>query len=320
MSTHFMTRAALQQHNSFASRQWTAAQMAAGLHRKIAHADSDRSAVEWVNSHTPPDSVHVLTRSSLQRMFKTLPDELRHPSTSSEGLLLEHIHTYQTAQRDQQNSGHTLLTAVEESLSVDWIVRQYNMNAPASPDEVRSRARGLIEQRSQKEYSNSLKGWYQSFLHRQPNLCIRIAENMPKNRLSAEQKHTNIAHFFSLLREWRHLSKSQIYAADETGLAEDGSRRQKMLVPRGVQRVYRSRMVFMNMSAFCILLMLLVIRCYQCGFSKELHMMLIWRMILHNFVAIRCTGRRRTAILPRITSSAYWSTSYGTPLSQGLYC
>lgn len=240
MSTHFTTRAALQQHNSFASRQWTAAQMAAGLHRKVAHADSDRSAVEWVNSHTPPDSAHALTRSSLQRMYKTLPDELRHPSTSSEGLLLEHIHTYQTAQRDQQNSGHTLLTAVEESLLVDWIVRQYNMNAPASPDEVRSRARGLIEQRSQKEYSNSLKGWYQSFLHRQPNLCIRIAENMPKSRLSAEQKHTNIAHFFSLLREWRHLSKSQIYAADETGLAEDGSRRQKVLVPRGVQRVYRS--------------------------------------------------------------------------------
>ena len=94
MSTHPSTRAALQQHNSFASRQWTAAQMAAGLHRKVAHAESDRVAVEWVNSHTPPDSTHALTRSSLQRMYKTLPDTLRHPATSNEGLLLEHIHTY----------------------------------------------------------------------------------------------------------------------------------------------------------------------------------------------------------------------------------
>ena len=201
-------------------------------------------AVEWVNSHTPPDSTHALTRSSLQRMYKTLPDTLRHPATSNEGLLLEHIHTYQTVQRDQQSSGHTLLTAVEEALLVDWIVRQYNMNAPASPDWVRTRARSLIEQSSNEKHNSSLKGWYQSFLHRQPNLSIRIAENMPKSRLSAEQKHANIAHFFSLLREWKHLSKAQIYAADETGVTEDGSRKQAVGVPRGVNRVYRSTFGF----------------------------------------------------------------------------
>lgn len=240
MSTHTVTRAALDQHTHFASRGWTAAQMAAGLHRKVAHADSDRMAVEWVNSHTPAESTHKLTRSSLQRMYNTLPDELRHPGTSNEGLLLEHIHAYQTAQRDQQSSGHTLLTAVEEGLLIDWIVRQYNMNAPASPEEIRERARSLIEQRSQQQYDNSLKGWYQSFLQRQPTLSTRIAENMPKTRLSAERKHANIAHFFSLLREWKHLGRSQIYAADETGLSEDGSRKQKVVVPRGVSRVYRT--------------------------------------------------------------------------------
>ena len=127
---------------------------------------------------------------------------------------------------------------------VDWIVRQYNMNAPASPDEVRTRARSLIEQRSNEKHNSSLKGWYQSFLHRQPNLSIRIAENMPKSRLSAEQKHANIAHFFSLLREWKHLSKAQIYAADETGVTEDGSHKQAVVVPRGVNRVYRSTFGF----------------------------------------------------------------------------
>ena len=45
MSSHTLIRAALDQHNHFASRRWTAAQMAAGLHRRVAHADSDRVAV-----------------------------------------------------------------------------------------------------------------------------------------------------------------------------------------------------------------------------------------------------------------------------------
>ena len=244
MSARTPTRAALRQGNGFASRQWTAAQMAAGLHRKVAHGDSDRMAVEWVNSHTPPHSARALTRNSLQRMYATLPASLRHPATSSEGQLLEHIHSYQSAQRERQNSGLSLLTSVEEALLVDWIVRQYNMNAPASPDEVRSRARELIEQRSHERYDCSLKGWYQSFLQRQPGLSVRIAENMPKSRLNAEQKHANITQFFSLLRKWRQLNKSQIYAADETGVTEDGSRKQKVVVPRGVNRVYRSTFGF----------------------------------------------------------------------------
>ena len=67
---------------------------------------------------------------------------------------------------------------------------------------------------------------------------------MPRSRLNAEQKHANIAHFFSLLRNWRKLKAEQIYAADETGLAEDGSRRSKAVVPKGIGRVYRNSFGF----------------------------------------------------------------------------
>ena len=177
--------------------------MVAGLHRKVAHGDSDREAVAYVNSLTRPDDPHTLTRSSLQRMYGSLPASLRHPATSSEGQLLEPIHTYQTAKRQQQITGLTLLTAVEEALLVDWIVRQYNMNAPATPEEVRDRARSLMAERTGQLYEHALKRWHTAFLRRHSGLSVRIplAENMPKSRLNSEQKHGHIAHFFSLLRD-----------------------------------------------------------------------------------------------------------------------
>ena len=101
--------------------------MVSALHRQVAFAGSDREAVQRVNCRTPPHLPHSLSRTSLRRMWDTLPPPLRDPDTSSETLLLEHIHTYQSAQRQQQNSGLALLSAVEEALLVEWIVRQYNI-------------------------------------------------------------------------------------------------------------------------------------------------------------------------------------------------
>jgi hypothetical protein len=244
MSAHTTTRAASSQTNRYASRRWSAAQIVAGLHRMVAFGDSERVAVAHVNSLTQPDDQHTLSRSSLKRMYNTLPASLRHPATSSEGQLLEHIQTYQTERRQQQNKGHTLLTAVEEALLVDWIVRQYNMNAPATPEEVKGRARKLIAERQGAEYQLSLRRWYDAFMRRNAGLALRQPENMPKSRLTAEAKHANIAHFFSLLAEWRSLKPEQLYAADETGLTEDGSRKQKALVPKGTGRVYRNSFGF----------------------------------------------------------------------------
>ena len=95
-------------------------------------------ASRWSGSTATLCRKHAQAHSQLPPAH--VPNAARHspsPSNVQRGLLLEHIHSYQTAQRDQQSSGHTLLTAVEESLLVDWIARQYNMNAPASPEESR---------------------------------------------------------------------------------------------------------------------------------------------------------------------------------------
>ena len=52
---------------------------------------------------TQPDDQHAHSRSTLKRMYNTLPASLRHPATSSEGQLLEHVQTYHTERRQQQN-------------------------------------------------------------------------------------------------------------------------------------------------------------------------------------------------------------------------
>ena len=244
MTARPSTRASTAKLTKPASRPWSAAQMAAGLHYMVRHGGKGQQAVNWVNSNTPVEDTHRLSRGTLLRMYDTLPPLLQHPKTSSQGLLLQHIHTHQAAMREEQYAGQTLLTAVEEALLVDWIVRQYNMNAPASPEEVKQRAQQLMEQRTGKPYELSMRRWYEAFYRRHPDLTVRIPENMPRSRLNAEQKHRNIAHFFSLLRSWQMLKPEQIYAADETGLAEDGSRRSKAVVPKGVRRVYRNSFGF----------------------------------------------------------------------------
>ena len=244
MSSRSTTRAASDLLQGSTPRRWLAAQMASALHRQVFFGASGREAVTWVNSRTPPDVTHCLTRSSLQRVYKTLPPSLLHPATSSEGQLLEHVHTLQSAQRAQSTTGQTLLTVVEEALLVDWVVLQSNLNAPASPEEIRGRARGLIQQRRGEEYEQSLRSWYDAFMRRHAGLTVRQPENMPKSRLHAEQRDANIANFFALLRPYRRFKKEQVYAADETGLTEDGSRKQKAVVPAGVGRVYRNSFGF----------------------------------------------------------------------------
>ena len=77
---------------------------------------------------------------------------------------------------------------------VNWIVQQYNMNSPASPEEVRFRARSLLEERSREQYHSSLTAHSKAGIGHffdATGLSERIAENMPKSRLSAEHKHAD---------------------------------------------------------------------------------------------------------------------------------
>ena len=198
-----------------------------------------RAAAAHVNALSTTIKPHVIHYSSVYRTWKRLPEALRCPSTSTEALLLDFLHADQSNRKGDMASGSTVLTSVEEELFVQWMQREVNMNAPITPEEAKEQARLIIEQRTGAVYTGSLRYWLAAFRKRHPELTARIAEVMPSSRLNAEQKEGNIARFFTLLAQFRHLTPSQIYAADETGLDGDGSRRQKVIVPTGTPRVYR---------------------------------------------------------------------------------
>lgn len=213
--------------------------MAAALHRMVQFKATVRGAVEFVNELSDDYKPHVLSRSSLHDMYTSLPAPLRHPATSSEGQLLQHIHCLQAGQRVGRTVGQTMLTAVEEELLVQWIVREYNMNLPVTKWELKARARELYRERTGCEWEGLLRNWYFAFMRRHTEMSLRLPENMSKVRLVAESRDANIAQFFALLLPWKQLPCAQIYAADETGLSGDGSRTEKVIVPVGSRRVYR---------------------------------------------------------------------------------
>jgi hypothetical protein len=213
--------------------------MVAALHRMIHLGEGRRAAALHVNAMSITVQPHAIHASSVGRMYRRLPLDLRCSTTSTDARLLDFLHSTQTEQRQGTAQGASLLTLVEEELLVQWMQREANMNAPITPEEAKDQARLIIKQRTGEEYSGSLRYWYGSFRARHPELTERTAEVMPSSRLNAEQKEGNIARFFTLLAQFRHLTPSQIYAADETGLDGDGSRRQKVIVPTNTPRVYR---------------------------------------------------------------------------------
>lgn len=125
-----------------------------------------------VNAKSGSVASHLLHRSSVQRMYKKLPPELRHSPSSNEVLLLDFIQQDQATQRAKQMNGSTLLTAVEEELMVLWMQRELNMNAPITPEEAKDHARTIIAARVGGEYDGSLRGWYTCFLDRYPELSV----------------------------------------------------------------------------------------------------------------------------------------------------
>lgn len=239
MTSSPATRASSKCVHSHAARHWLPAQMAAALHRKVQLGETHRAVLSYINELSNSYKPHVLSLTALHRMYTSLPPSLRHPGTSSEGQLLQHIHSVQAAQRAERTEGQTMLTAVEEELLVQWTVREYNMNLPVTKLELKARARELYQQRTGLEWSGPLRNWYFAFMGRHPSLSVRQPENMSKVRLMAEKRDENIAKFFELLLPWKNLPCVQIYAADETGLNGDGSRTEKVIAPVGVKRVYR---------------------------------------------------------------------------------
>jgi hypothetical protein len=239
MSSRRVTRRTSSKLRHHASRHHTSAQMVAALHRMIHLGEGRRTAALHVNAMSITIQPHTIHHSSVGRMYRRLPPDLRCPITSTDARLLDFLHSDQCQRKEDMGTGPSLLTSVEEELLVQWMQREVNMNSPITQEEAKDQVRLIIQQRTGEEYTGSLRHWYTAFRERHPELTERIAEVMPASRLNAEQKEGSIARFFTLLAQFRHLTPSQIYAADETGLDGDGSRRQKVIVPTNTPRVYR---------------------------------------------------------------------------------
>ena len=89
---------------------------------------SDRAAAKHVNQASSPLHPHVLTCSLLQRMYAILPEPLTVVDTSSETLLIQHIHSQQSERQERRVEEHAMLKCMKEELLVQWVVREHSMN------------------------------------------------------------------------------------------------------------------------------------------------------------------------------------------------
>jgi hypothetical protein len=237
LSSSHRTRGAARKTSRY-STSATLAQKLLGVTRMI-RGDKLRHACAVVNKQSPPDSPHKLAKSTLHRLFTSLPPSLITEclaSSNSDVLIMDFIQNQQSEQRRELVSTLTLLTSAEEALLVQWIELRSDMNNAAEREEVISQARLIVERERQIECTSSMRGWFEGFMRRHPHLTSRISQGVKEVRLTAQANEDNIANYFRLLKQFIHLRPEQIYAADETGLDGDGARKPKVIVPKGTKR------------------------------------------------------------------------------------
>jgi hypothetical protein len=200
--------------------------------------DSLRNACRVVNNLTP-NSPHKLSKSTLGVLFQSLPPSIKFDcllSNTTDVAIMDFIQKEQSQQRQQHAETLSLLTTAEEALLVQWIEQRTDMNFSVEREEIIAHARLIIERERGFEIDSSMRGWYEGFMHRHPYLGPRLGSHVKRVRLTAQACEENIAMYFTRLKRFMHLPPEQIYAADETGLDGDGSRRAKVIVPKGTKR------------------------------------------------------------------------------------
>jgi hypothetical protein len=216
----------------------TIAQQVLALRRVIMWGDSLRQAAEYVNAQSGTLSKdHVITRTTLSRVYNSLPAQLQSPLHASEGALLNFLQQHQSDQRAILSGSLSLLTQLEEELLAQWLVEMSKINLPLDVPRVIEEARRIVELQRGTAPSSSMVKWYRGFKRRHPGLTERICQDISKQRITAQQNDANIANYFRLLFPFRDLPPSQIYAGDETGLDGDGARRPKVVAQCGSARV-----------------------------------------------------------------------------------
>lgn len=214
------------------------AQQILALRRVIVWEDSFRTACELVNEQSGTlAKEHVITTTTLHRLYHSLPDTLHSPLHASEGALLNFLQEQQSAQRANLSRSQSLLTQLEEELLAQWLVEMAKINLPLDAARVIEEARRIIELHRGTAPTTSLVWWWRNFRKRHAGLTERICQDISKQRITAQQNKANIANYFRLLSAFRDLPPSQIYAGDETGLDGDGARRPKVITQCGVARV-----------------------------------------------------------------------------------
>jgi hypothetical protein len=216
----------------------TLAQQILALRRVILCGSSYRTACEYVNAQSGAlGKDHVITKTTLSRLYHSLPDALRSPLHASEGALLNFLQEQQSAQRANLSRSQSLLTQLEEELFAQWLVEMGKINLPLDVPRVIEEARRIVELQRGIAPSSSMIKWYRGFKRRHPGLTERICQDISKQRITAQQNEANIANYFHLLSAFRELPRSQIYAGDETGLDGDGARRPRVVTQCGIARV-----------------------------------------------------------------------------------
>ena len=120
--------------------------MVSAIHRRVHLGESVRQAVAYVNGHDAT-ATHALTRSTLDRVFHTLPPHLLHPATCTEAALVDFIHDQQCETRTVPGGGTSLLTVLEEGLLVDYIQFRHSSNTSIGAEVIKAAAIRLLAKR-----------------------------------------------------------------------------------------------------------------------------------------------------------------------------
>ena len=124
--------------------------MVAALYRMVQMDVGVRDAVAHVNGHCDhilPYS--VLTRSTVHRVYSSLPPHLQHHSTCTEAALIDFLQQQQSASRAASTAmrAPSLLTALEEDILVEYSARAHSNNASIGADVIKAQAIRMLRMR-----------------------------------------------------------------------------------------------------------------------------------------------------------------------------
>jgi hypothetical protein len=216
----------------------TLSQQITALLRIILWGDSLQKAVDYANDHSGGlTKINLLNKPTLHRLHHLLPEQLRSPLHATEATLLAFLQEHQAQRRANYSQTQSLLTQLEEELLVQWLVQMAKINLPIDRARLIEEARRVVKAQRGTAPASTMVKWYRGFRRRHPAVTDRICQDISKQRITAQENEANVAHYFSLLRDYRDMPPTQIYAGDETGLDGDGSRRPRVLTQRGTLRV-----------------------------------------------------------------------------------